>query len=286
MKFPQLLYGRGILYIKYLIRAGHRNGRGIHPPFAYDFVREVIFGEEIDGLEAIENLRNSLSGKKERIRVADYGAGTRAVLWEKIRPQKGAQPRNGTGTSRNDWRTIRKITRQTAVDLKKGRLLARISRSLDFPVILELGTGMGISALYLGMSCPGSTVLTCEGCPAIAAWARENIKLLGAKNIRVSEGLFSDWLSTVVNHIDGDLFVFVDGDHRGARLAGYCDVILSVKGGRKVIMLDDIHWSTDMYRTWNELTGRQEITLGIELFNTGILFSGFGTQRDRFVVRF
>ena len=263
---PAILIGQIILFIRFRARARHRQGRGVHPPFAHQFIREVVFGKDLPGLEGIEDLRGILRGNRKTLKVSDLGAGSR----------------QGPG----ELRSIRKLVKYSAVNAKKGRLLARIARHLQFPVMIELGTGTGISSLYLGMSCPQAKVLSCEGSPAIAALARQNIRQLGVSNIEVCDDVFLEWLPRVLNQSAGELFVFLDGDHRGERLLQYCNMIIDSGLSRAVIVLDDIHWSGDMNLAWKTLLKRSEISLSLELYNTGIIFYGYDIQKSHFVVNF
>ena len=254
------------LYIRHRLKAGHRRGSFVHPPFAYLFISEVIFGKKIHGLEGIEDLRKSLSGNKELLEVTDHGAGSRLTSGEK--------------------RSVQKIVKHTAISQRKGELLSRISAFLDFPVILELGTGTGISSLYLAMGSPGSNLYSCEGSSAIGELAKSNIRILGTKNINISVDTFMDWLPVMLNQMEGNLLVFLDGDHRGERLLHYCDLIMASKRQKAVIILDDIHWSEDMFQAWRTLTAREGISMSMELFNLGIIFLGYNVQKGHFNIRF
>ena len=266
MDYLWTLIDQIILYIRFRTRARHRQGRGIHPPFAYEFIREAVFGKDIPGLEGIEELRKGLLGNREILKVADRGAGSRL--------------------NQGENRSIRNLVKHTAIAAKKGRLLARIEGYLKFPLVIELGTGTGISCLYLGMSSPKSKVLSCEGSPAIAALARQNIRQLGVSNIEVQNDLFLEWLPRALNQHSGELIVFLDGDHRGERLLQYCSMIMDSGLSKAVIVLDDIHWSWDMNHAWRTLLRRDEISLSIELYNTGIVFLGYDIQKNHFVLNF
>lgn len=263
---PAILIDQIILSVRFRARARHRQGRGVHPPFAYEFIREVVFGKDLPGLEGIENLRRTLRGNRGTLKVLDLGAGSR----------------QGPG----ELRSIRKLVKYTAVNAKKGRLLARIARHLQFPLMIELGTGTGISSLYLGLSCPQARVLSCEGSPAIAALARQNIRQMQVSNIEVHDAVFLEWLPRVLSQSAGELFVFLDGDHRGERMLQYCDMIIDSCLSGAVIVLDDIHWSGDMNLAWKTLLKRSEISLSLELYNTGIVFCGYDIQKGHFLVNF
>ena len=266
MKFLNVLIDQIILYIRFWVRARHREGRGIHPPFAYGFVSKAVFGKWVPGLEGIENLRKSLLRNRDILQVADHGTGSRLV------------PGNR--------RSIRKLVKSTAVNAKKGQLLARIAQFLRFSMILELGTGTGISSLYMGMSFPEAKILTCEGSPAIASLADINIRKMGVSNIEVHNDVFLEWLPGVLTRIQGDLLVFLDGDHQGGRLMKYYSMILESGFSKAVLVLDDIHRSGDMNRAWKILTKRDEVRLSLELFNTGIIFLGYDIQKGHFIVNF
>ncbi len=254
------------LYIGHRLKAGHRKGSRVHPPFAFKFISEVIFGDKISGLDGIEDLRKSLSGNEELLEISDHGAGSRLATGEK--------------------RSVQKLVKQTAVSRRKGELLARISAFLDFPVILELGTGTGISSLYLAMGSPRSTLFSCEGSPAIGELAKRNVNELGNKNINISVDTFMSWLPGILRQQGDDLLVFLDGDHRGEKLLRYCDMIMASKQQKTVLVLDDIHWSEDMYHAWRTLIDREGISLSLELFNLGIIFLGFKVQKEHFNIRF
>lgn len=265
-QYHPILVEKIFLYIQHRIRAGHRKGRGIHPPFAYKFINGVIFGEDIEGLDKIEILRKSLLANREYISVSDKGAGSKY--------------------SSRENRRIADLVKHTAINSGKGQLLARIVAGTGISRIIELGTGTGFSSSYMGMACPTTSILTCEGSPEIAALAEENIRKLGIENIEVHSDEFRSWLPVVLSHSPGELLVFLDGDHRGERMQEYCDMIIGSGNSKKIIVLDDIHWSTDMYRAWNKLIERDEISLSLQLYNTGIIFTGYRVQRDHFIINF
>jgi predicted O-methyltransferase YrrM len=141
--------------------------------------------------------------------------------------------------------------------------------------VVELGTGTGISSLYLGMACPRSRILTCEGSPAIARLAGENIREMEVNNIAVACDVFLSWLPEALRQVSGELLLFLDGDHRGEHLLHYCSMVFNAGISRAVLVLDDIHWSAGMNRAWKQLVKSEEVSLSLELYNTGILLYGF-----------
>lgn len=262
-----------IIYIRFRLVSGHRNAKGIHPPFAYDFISGAIFGKDVGGMQELQNLRKELLKSRDRIEVLDPGAGSLRFASAGQNDQPG-------------YRRIRDLVRHTAVKPSKGRLLSRIAAWLDLPVIIELGTGTGFSSLYLATGSPGSVVQTCEGSASIAELAGGTIARAGAGNIVSHHGLFRDWLPEILEKSGENILVFIDGDHRGERLMEYCGMIIRSSQARKVILIDDIHWSPDMYRSWRQLIAWEGISLSLELYNLGILFIGYPVQRDHFKISF
>jgi len=257
-----------MMYLNYRLRARHRKGRGIHPPFAFEMVNGVICGKgpDVPGLAKIEEYRLGLLNNKEAIPVEDHGAG----------PRRGGESQ----------RRICDLVRNTAVSPRRGRLLARLVDHLKPATMIELGTGPGIGSLYMAMGNPRGQLHTCEGSPVIARMAEEGFDRLGIGNIEVHVGLFADLLPGLMNQANPDIFVFIDGDHREERLVSYVARILKSKGQDLVIVMDDIHWSKGMYRAWKRIIRYPAISLSIELFNTGIVFVGEKIQKDHYVVIF
>ena len=257
-----------MLYLNYRLRARHRNGRGIHPPFAYEMVSRVIYGKQsaVPGFAIIEAYRQDLLKNTGSIPVEDHGAGSR----------------RGSGHEKR----ICDLVRRTAVSPRRGQLLGRLADHLRPASMIELGTGAGIGSLYLALANPEGRVHTCEGSPAIARLAENGFEKLGIGNIEVHMGLFDDMLPGLLKQAGPGSLIFIDGDHREERLVSYVSQALASERQDLTIVMDDIHWSEGMYRAWKRIIRRPEISLSIELFNTGIVFVRERIQKDHFIVIF
>jgi predicted O-methyltransferase YrrM len=257
-----------MLYFNYRLKARHRNGRGIHPPFAYKMVNGVIYGRGRDaqGLAKIEAYRHDLLKITGTIPVEDHGAG----------------PRRGGDREKR----ICDLVRHTAVSPRRGGLLARLAQHLKPDTMIELGTGPGIGSLYMALGNPEGLLHTCEGSPAIADLAEKGFEKMGVGNIEVHRGLFDEMLPGLLNQSGPGLLVFIDGDHREEKLVSYVSRILASNREDLSIVIDDIHWSKGMYRAWKRIIKLPDIRLSIELYNTGIVFVAEKIQKDHFVVIF
>ncbi|MCK7534958.1 MAG: class I SAM-dependent methyltransferase [Marinilabiliales bacterium] len=113
-------------------------------------------------------------------------------------------------------------------------------------IILELGTSLGISTLALALAAPERRVVTVEGCPALAAIARENLRNHGAANAEVLNMEFSAALDLLKSEGTEVSLAFIDGNHRGEALKQYAGNIRAM-GEEMIIVADDIHMNRDMY---------------------------------------
>jgi len=120
------------------------------------------------------------------------------------------------------------------------------------PVILELGTSLGISTLALALGAPQSKVISVEGCPVLAAIARDNLRRHGALNAEVICMEFGKALTELYEMGVKVALAFVDGNHRGAAMTEYVRKIRQM-GEEMIIVADDIHMNRDMIKAWRSI---------------------------------
>jgi predicted O-methyltransferase YrrM len=255
-------------YLLYLLRARHGNGHGIHSPFVFDFIRSVLCGNDTHDYSLIRNRRRELMKDWRRIAMEEYGEGSR--------------------TGKMCGRQVRYIVKTTAVKPKYGRLLTRLVSWYEPDAIIELGTGTGISSLYLAAGCHDCTLFSVEGAREIHEMARQTIQNGNAVNVELIYGLFNDELDPVLRRIENKkrLMVFIDGDHNGTRMLEYIERVVSDPFENMAIILDDIYWSASMKAAWEKLISRADIAVTIDLFQFGILFFKKGIAKQHYMIRF
>lgn len=254
---------QGLRFIKYLLTA--KTKQGIHSPFVFNLLTEIIQDKKrYKEYEDIELLRKELLQDSTVINVTDFGAGSQV--------------------SAKNERTIKDIARNSAKPPKYAQLLFRLAKYFCSKNILELGTSLGISSLYLAKANKESTVMTIEGCPEIANVAKENFKKNHVENIKQVVGNFDEVLSANINsELD---FVFIDGNHRKQPTLNYFKTILTHSHSKTVFVFDDIHWSDEMQEAWEEIKKHPQVTVTIDLFFIGIVFIRPEQAKEHFVIRF
>jgi predicted O-methyltransferase YrrM len=254
-----------IRYIRYFLKA--KSAHGIHSPFVFSLVKEVISDRTpFYFFGPVEILRCQLLRDKRMIRVTDYGAGS----------QKRSSPE----------RSVAEIAKHSAKSQKYGQLLFRLVNYFKPASIIELGTSLGISALYLAGPSSSIRIITLEGCPETAAVAKENFRKLKAQNIEVVAGNFDETLHSALLKTGKADFVFFDGNHRKEPTLRYFRQCLARAHNDSVFVFDDIHWSGEMEEAWNVIKKDPAVTVTIDLFQLGIVFFRKEQAKEDFVVRF
>ncbi len=183
-------------------------------------------------------------------------------------------------------RTVSSFVRGSSVSVKYGAMLHRITHWFKPEVILELGTGLGISSVYLASGSPGTTMVTIEGNQKRAEFAAEVIKRCGLKGVKVLCGDLDEKLVAVLPEMKGRFVAFLDGNHRYEPTMDYIKKILPAAGEEALIIMDDIYWSKEMYRAWREIISWPEIRVSIDLYHMGILLLRRDLNKAKMKIRF
>lgn len=256
-----------IAFLRHVVRA--KSKYHIHSPFVYSFYNNVLQnGHVYAQYRVVNKQRKELETVSRFIKRKDLGAHCKDAF--------------------RDQRFVRvsDIARHSAVSRKKGELFFRLVKWLNPTTILELGTSLGISAMYFSLASPDSMVLTIEGCIDSANIARENFEKSGLKNIQVITGEFGEKLSVVLNQIPSPDIVFFDGNHRKEPTLAYFEQCLQHINPGTVFIFDDIHWSAGMVEAWNVICQHHQVKVSIDLFHLGIVFFKDELSKEDFVMRF
>jgi predicted O-methyltransferase YrrM len=254
-------------YLKYLMVSRHRKGHGIHSPFIFDLISRVFRNKTgNDIVLKIENIRKRCLSSGRTIRVQDLGAGSVKM--------------------KGDSRKVSDIARYSAVPEKYGILLSALAAEFGKPAVIEFGTSLGVSTMYLASGCPGSVVYTIDASPESSGIARDNFREAGLENIRLMIGSFDSTLPELIKQSVRPGLVFIDGDHRKEPVLRYFNQIVKISESRTVIVLDDIHQSNEMEDAWEQIKLHKSVTVTVDLFRMGLVFFKEGMSRFDYVIRY
>lgn len=255
-------------YLAYYLKASNGKGHGMHSPFVFQFIRHVLGNASGYALPAdIEQLRVRLLKDNRKVEVEDLGAGSRS------------------GGSRQ--RRISEIARSALKPPRLAQLLFRLASYYRPQTILELGTSLGLTTCYFSRALPNARVITIEGSPQIASIAAENFHTLNCDNIKPVTGNFDERLPAVLaDHTHVDL-AYVDGNHRYTPTIKYFHQLLESSHEHAILVFDDIHWSREMERAWEEIKAHPSVAYTIDIFFLGfVFFRKDFRMKQNFIIRF
>lgn len=222
--------------------------------FLFHFKRYVLKDRSsYPEFSIIENRFNEYCRDKRMIDPNDLGAGSK-VLTKK--------------------RTVSEFVKTAAISRRFGQILFRMARYYRPDCIIELGTGLGISTMYLSLGNPDAKVFTIEGNLSLAIIARENFIKTGQGHISVITGKFEDHINRLIPEITGNTLIFIDGDHTYESTLRYFNLFGRKPGSSNIIIFDDINWSKGMIQAWKDITVAEGSFFFLNLFRMGIVFNG------------
>jgi predicted O-methyltransferase YrrM len=241
-------------YFQYWVKSSNSRGHGVHSPFVFDFITQVLNSPSKDKIlfKEIELLRKTLRRSEEELTVVDLGAGSV----------------KGNATKR----TVGSIAKNAAKSPKFGQLLYKMAVYYRIETILELGTSLGLTTRYLALANPVHGVISIEGSPEIAEFARQSFIEESKDNIELIVGDFSEKLENALVKMKGRKMIFFDGNHQYQSTLDYFNQSLKYCGDGDIMIFDDIHWSKGMEKAWQEIKNFKEVSRTIDLFFVGVVF--------------
>ena len=251
----------------YLIhRFTAKTRHGLHSPFMYRLVDKVIYDFKPKKLyEGIENLRKQLLNDDREIVVTDLGAGSHV--------------------NNNKHKKVSQIAKNALKPPKMAQLLYRVAADLNPKNIIELGTCLGITSLYLQNAAPNAKIFTLEGCPQTAGVTQQEFDKAGAKDIKLIVGNFNNTLPGLINSLPRLDFVFIDGNHQNEATLNYFNWCLPKVHENSLLIFDDIYWSDGMKQAWAEIKAHPQVTITVDLFWIGLVFFKKGKLKEDFKIR-
>ena len=254
-------------YFKYYTTASNGRGHGVHSPFVYEFITNVLQDKSSNPVfNKIEDRRKDLLSDKSVIQIEDFGAGS-AVL-----PFKS--------------RVVGQTAKVSLKSKKYSQLLFKIVKYFQAKTVVELGTSFGITTSYLASATYGK-VYTFEGASSIANIARQTFSHLNLTQIDIIQGDFAKTLTNKLQAIGQVDIAFLDGNHRKNPTIEYFNLFKDHINENSILIFDDIHWSKGMEEAWEEIKNDSQVTLTIDLFFIGLVFfrKNF-KEKQHFTIRF
>jgi len=251
----------------FLHRLNAKTRHGLHSPFVYRLVDTVIYDKSPKKVYTeVEAIRKNLLADDQTITVLDLGAGSHV--------------------NNNHQKKVSDIAAHALKPPKLAQLLYRITADLQPQNIIELGTCLGVTTIYLQKAAPEAKVYTLEGSPETAAVAKEVFSKAGLNNIELITGNFDDTLPGIINSLDKVDLMFVDGNHQKDATLKYFEWCLPKVHENTLLIFDDIYWSEGMKEAWAEIKAHPQVTVTVDLFWIGLVYFRTGQVKEDFLIRY
>ncbi len=248
---------RMLAFLKHFFTSWNTTGEGIHSPYLFELVRFILRDENAYYCFAdIERRREMLLACEDTLDVVDYGS-------------------QGAPEGKHMQRRVCDMAKTHLESKQVGQALFRLvnwigeheKRPLD---ILELGSSLGVTTAYLAAADSRNRVMTMEGSGEVLRVAQGVWRALRLENIEWVEGNIDDTLyKRARERID---VAYVDANHTYEATMRYVDFLLPRMPEKGVLVLDDIHYSEEMERAWDELKCDARVTTSMDLYHVGLLF--------------
>ncbi|HCX99672.1 MAG TPA: SAM-dependent methyltransferase [Bacteroidales bacterium] len=253
-------------FMVYKMSSKSSAGHGIHSPLVYSFARDVVRKKERDRyIDEIEWYRDWQIQSPLLIKKSHHGAGSKLAYNEM---------------------PIGRLIRSSSVSSKHGVFLYRLAKWLDAKQILELGTSVGISTMYLSGAQPHAKIVSLEGDRERALLAKHSFDFMECNNIEVIEGDFDITLSSGLSRLPVLDMVFFDGNHSAEPTLRYFKQCLEHIHNNTAFVFDDIRWSNEMFRTWQVIANHSSVSVSIDLFSLGVVLFRKDIPKQHFVINF
>ena len=251
-------------FFKHFFSSWNTTGEGIHSPYLFELVRFILRDRNAYYCFAdIERRREYLKASGDELDVLDFGS-------------------QGSQEGKHICRKISEIAKNHLERPEVGQMLFRLvnwigeqeKRPLE---IIELGTSLGITTAYLASANSGNTVHTYEGSGEVLKVAQGVWRALELENIRWYEGNIDQTLlgtdSSLLNCAPARVDIaYVDANHTYEATKRYADFLLDRLQTKGVLAIDDIHYSEEMERAWEDLKQDPRVTTTMDLYHIGLVF--------------
>jgi predicted O-methyltransferase YrrM len=239
----------------------------LHSPFLFDFYTKILTQKFVHPqFASLAKVRIELQKDHRIIHVDDLGAGS-------VHLQRKE-------------RRISDLAFITTSPEKFSLLYSRIIFHYKYRRVVELGTSIGINAMYLAKADESVHVATFEGSQEVASIARQVFKENQVTNIQIIEGNIDHTLPTYLSSVERIDFALIDANHRLKPTMQYADLLMEKIHAHSIIAIDDIHYSSEMEDAWRAIQRDQRVYTTIDLYRCGLIFFNPSLSKQNVVLQF
>jgi len=253
MKFRTI---RRIIYLK---KARHRRGHGIHSPFLFHLITDVVENRKrLPEYLIFKELKNSAQSL-----LATFSEPSLAAIYL----QHHLAPSNP-----------HRLYRKAELPLRYGKVVFRLLREFKPASVVHYGPTFGPNLGLMAMADPNGLVNQFISDPSYELISRKLLKDRSISNI-----CFFNEKSVPPVHPD---FIVINYPCDAAASHRIVQKSLHLHGEDDVLIVRGIHESKDMEAIWQEMIASESVRVSLDLFEIGIALFRKGLQKENFIQRF
>ena len=257
-QFPFMSLFRLKRQIVYWLNARHRHGHGIHSPYLFGLLTNVIENQgDYYAYETIDKAWSALMRTDVKLSGNDLaGEGV---------PEK-----------------LKLLVRRYDLLPKYGKMLFRLINEFQPKNIICTGPVSGMSLLYLAMADSRIRVSHYDGKPELLPVTEYLLKQAKVSNVEVHND-FSELTTSDLN----DSFLFISCPENPEHCREVIqNIIRNHESWPKAIVVNGIHDHLQMEDLWKELVGQEFVRISLDFFTLGLAICLTDLQKENFVIRY
>lgn len=248
-------------YIKYRLKA--KGIQSLHSPFMFEFYKNFKKNKKSTIPNELLAIFKEIRQDEHVIDAAGFGAGSR---------------KKGTVLK------VKDIAGRAGMQKRELPLIQTICSLYDSPVIVELGTNIGIGTAALSHYSQSGTIFTFEGNEGLLEYAKSFHKRHDFRNIHYVQGDIHETLASNLSDLEIDI-AYIDADHTYEATVSFYKFLRSRMKSKALMVFDDIYWSEGMTRAWNEIIQDESVQVSVDMFDKGLIFIDPNLTKQHYVLR-
>jgi hypothetical protein len=245
--------------IKYLRKARHWHGHGIHSPYLFRLVSEVIEDKKQHPVyRIIRSQKNQITN-----RVKEFNHETQ-ITYNNIPLQS--------------WIGKKKLFKNIELGYRYGKLMLRLVREFKPSSVFCYGPTFGLNLLYLALADENIPVKTFIPDSSLKQICRDSLDNIPVTNVSFQSSESKD------PYIQE--FVFINLFFLPEEAWNKIQLKLRLCGDNDVMIIRGIHKSAEMESLWQEVIKEKKVRVSLDLYEIGILLFRKKLQKQHFILRF
>ena len=151
-------------------------------------------------------------------------------------------------------------------------LLFRLANYAEANTILEIGTSIGVSSIYLSCSRKNARLVTLDEKSKTNEMALSLFKNYSSK-VDFRAGIVSDMLPQAIDELETiDFLLFHPRSYTLDSIHQMFEMCLEKSNSQSVFVIQDIYSSHAIKNWWNELVSDERVGITFDLYDMGIIF--------------